>query len=42
MIIPIRTDYRMSRRPWVNYAIVAINVMVFILGYNGIDRKSVV
>ncbi len=35
MIIPIRTDYRMSHRPWVNYAIVAINVMVFILGYNG-------
>ncbi|MDY6914662.1 MAG: rhomboid family intramembrane serine protease [Planctomycetota bacterium] len=30
MLIPIRTDYRMTLRPWVNYALVAINVCVFI------------
>ena len=28
MIIPIRTDYRMTRRPWVNYALVAANVVI--------------
>lgn len=35
MFIPIRTDYRMTHRPWVNYALVAVNVMVFVLGYRG-------
>lgn len=35
MIIPIRTDYRMTRRPWVNYLLVAVNIAVFVLGYNG-------
>lgn len=40
MIIPIRTDYRMSRRPWVNYALMAINVIVFILGYNAASARG--
>lgn len=34
-MIPIRTDYRMSRTPWVNYALVGANILVFLLGYNG-------
>jgi membrane associated rhomboid family serine protease len=35
MIIPIRTDYRMAHRPWVNYLIIAANVAVYVAGYNG-------
>ncbi len=34
MLIPIRTDYRMSRRPWVNYALVAANVLLFLWSYD--------
>ena len=34
MIIPIRTDYRMTCRPWVNYALVAANVLVFLYSEN--------
>ena len=41
-MIPIRTDYRMSRVPWVNYAIVAANVLVFLMGYHGMTGKSMV
>ena len=40
MIIPIRTDYRMSRTPWVNYALVAINVIVYFLGYNAANNVA--
>jgi len=32
MIIPIRTDYRMTRTPWGNYALLAVNVAVYLLG----------
>lgn len=35
MFIPIRTEYRMSHRPWVNYALVAANVLIFAAGLNG-------
>lgn len=34
-MIPIRTDYRMKHRPWVNYALIAVNVLVYVAGYNG-------
>ena len=34
MFIPIRTDYRMAHRPWVNYGLIAINVLVFVAGLN--------
>ena len=34
-MIPIGTNYRMRRRPWVNYALVAVNVVVYVLGWNG-------
>lgn len=40
MIIPIRTDYRMARTPWVNYALVAVNVALFVLGINGSGQAN--
>jgi len=40
MIIPIRTDYRMRRRPWVNYALIVANVALYILGYHGGNPHS--
>jgi len=33
-MIPIGSDYRMRRVPLVNYALVAANVLIFLLGYN--------
>ncbi len=36
--IPIRTENRLSRRPWVNYAILFINVAVFLVGFRGGNR----
>jgi membrane associated rhomboid family serine protease len=35
MIIPIRTDYRMSHTPWVNYSIIGLNILLFVIGYHG-------
>jgi membrane associated rhomboid family serine protease len=32
--IPIRTDYRMTLTPWVNYALIAANIVLYFLGYN--------
>jgi membrane associated rhomboid family serine protease len=40
MFIPIRTDYRMTRRPWVNYALIATNVAIYMLGYGG-ESKAI-
>lgn len=40
MIIPIRTDYRMTRTPWVNYALLAVNVLVYVLGYHTASVKG--
>jgi len=34
MIIPIKTDYRRQHTPWVNYLLVATNILLFVLGYN--------
>ncbi len=34
-MIPIRTDYRMRTRPWVNYWLIAINVLCYVIGLNG-------
>ena len=39
MFIPVRTDYRMKRRPWVNYALVVANVAIFLMGYNGGNER---
>ncbi|HUT57124.1 MAG TPA: rhomboid family intramembrane serine protease [Phycisphaerae bacterium] len=41
MIIPIRTDYRLSRRPWMNYALVIANVVVFLAGFHGGNDRLV-
>jgi len=41
MFIPIRTDYRMSHRPWVNYALIAVNVAVFVVGLNGHNDRVI-
>jgi len=40
MIIPIRTDYRMARTPWVNYALLAANVLLYFLGYNAASAEA--
>jgi membrane associated rhomboid family serine protease len=37
VIIPIGTDYRHTRRPWMNYALVAANVLLFVWGINGTE-----
>ncbi|MCK5113458.1 MAG: rhomboid family intramembrane serine protease [Phycisphaerae bacterium] len=34
MIIPIHTDYKRQHTPWMNYLIVAVNILLFVLGYN--------
>jgi len=39
MLIPIRTEYRMSIRPYVNYGLVVANLALFLLGYNGTDER---
>jgi len=39
MLIPIRTDYRLSRTPWTNYALIAANVLLYVLGYHGDSDK---
>jgi membrane associated rhomboid family serine protease len=33
-MIPIGTDYRRRTTPWVNYGIIAVNVILYVLGYN--------
>ncbi len=35
MLIPIRTEYRLSRPPVVNYLLLAANILIYVLGYNG-------
>ena len=34
-MIPIRTDYRMRIRPWMNYALIAANAYIFFQGWRG-------
>jgi len=38
MFIPIRTDYRMRSRPYVNYALIAANALIFLAGFHGGNR----
>jgi membrane associated rhomboid family serine protease len=40
MIIPIRTDYRRRHTPWVNYALVLANVLLYFVGYNGASPQG--
>jgi len=42
MFIPIRTDYRMARTPWANYALVAANVFLYLVGYQGGSPQGMV
>jgi membrane associated rhomboid family serine protease len=41
MLIPIRTDYRLSRTPWMNYALLGLNVVLFVMGYNAATAAGV-
>ena len=41
-MIPIGSDYRMRRVPVVNYALVAANVLIYLLGYNTETDRGVV
>lgn len=34
MLFPIRTDSPIKRTPWVNYALIAVNVLIFLASYN--------
>lgn len=34
MIIPLRTSYRIHHTPWVNYAVIAVNVLLYASGYS--------
>lgn len=40
MIIPIRTDYRRRQTPWVNYLLIAANLGLYFLGYNGTTPQT--
>ena len=40
MIIPIHSDYRRQHVPWVNYLLVAANILLFLLGYNARDSVN--
>ncbi len=39
-MFPIRTDYQMRIRPWMNYALVAANVLIFITGGNAANPAA--
>ncbi len=41
MIIPIRTDRRLQHTPWVNYALIFINVAIFLLTRHQLGSASV-
>ena len=40
MLIPIRTDYRMTHTPWVNYGLLAANAIFYFLGFHAGDEQS--
>lgn len=40
MFFPIRTDYRMSQTPWVNYALIAANVLLYVMGFGGQHNRA--
>ncbi len=39
-MIPIGTSYRLGRTPWVNYAIVVANVLIFVMGYHAANEAA--
>ncbi len=42
MVIPIRTDRQLKSTPWVNYALIAVNVVIFLLTKEQIAASSMV
>lgn len=40
MLFPIRTSYQRRNTPWMNYAIIAINVLLFFGGYNASTQAT--
>ncbi len=42
LFFPLRTDRRLKATPWVNYALIAINVVIFILTMNQIQQASLI
>ena len=41
MFIPIRTDRRLQHTPWMNHALIAANVVIFLWTHRGLDRAAV-
>lgn len=41
-MIPIGTDYRRRSTPWVNYALIATNILLFLAGYSASSREHMV
>ncbi len=39
MFFPIRTDRSLSRTPWVNYSLIAVNVLIFLATAQGFDPR---
>ncbi|MFP4146071.1 MAG: rhomboid family intramembrane serine protease [Phycisphaeraceae bacterium] len=40
MFLPIRTDRRLKRTPWLNYSLIAINVLIFLLTRQQIEASQ--
>lgn len=40
MFIPISTDYRRKGTPWVNYGLIAANVIIFLAGFNSLTPRN--
>ncbi len=40
MLIPIRTDYRLTHKPWVNYGLVGMNVLLYFVHFHGGDAAG--
>jgi membrane associated rhomboid family serine protease len=41
MFFPIRTDRRLHRTPWVNYALIAVNIVVFVITKDMLDKPVI-
>lgn len=40
MLFPIRTDSPIKRTPWINYALIAVNVLVFLASHNYVGTSQ--
>jgi len=41
IVLPIRTDRRLQRMPWVNYALIAANVIIYLITADYLDTRGV-